>query len=185
MTRPGAFLVIVLALAAAACGGGGEEGYSPEVERNFTQECVDEAMAAADGALMEADAREYCSCTYDEIEATVPFAEFAEYDDRAREDEDAKLPPELEQAAAGCRAEQGYSESTEKAFVASCAESAVAEGLSQAQAREYCGCTFAEIEAKVPFEEFAESDAKARKDPSAEPPPKLAAAAEHCAESIG
>jgi hypothetical protein len=64
-------------------------------------------------------------------------------------------------------------------------ESAVDEGLTKPEAREYCGCTFAEIKAKLPFEEFAEYDAKARKDPSAEPPPKLAAAVKRCAESIG
>lgn len=184
MRRLGALLAIVPALAVSACGGG-EEAYSPEVERNFMEECVGGAEKSGAGAQVEAEAREYCSCSYDKMEATVPFAEFAEYDDQAREDEDAPLPPKFAAIIEACRLEQGYSATTETTFVASCVESAVGEGLSNAQAREYCGCTYREIKAKVPFEEFAEYDAKARKNPSAAPPPKMAAAVERCAESIG
>jgi hypothetical protein len=186
MPKPlGALVVVLLALAAPACGGGGDEAYSPEVERNFTEECVGEAVDAGEGALLEVDARAFCSCTYTEIEATVPFAEFAKYDDQAREDENAKLPSKFEAAAIGCRTKLGYSKSTERTFLSTCAGSAVEEGLSRSEAREYCGCTYAEIKAKVPFEEFAEYDAKAQRDPSAAPPPKMAAAVERCAESLG
>jgi hypothetical protein len=185
MRRLGAFLAIVLALAAAACGGGEEEAYSPQVESNFMEECVGGAERDDAGAKVEAETREYCSCTYGELEATVPFAEFAEFDQQASEDEDAPLPPKFVAIAEACRLKQGYSATTEKTFVDACAASAVEEGLSEAQAQDYCDCTYTEIKANVPFEEFAEYDAKAQKDPSATPPPKMTAAVERCAESVG
>jgi len=182
-TRLGA-LVVVLALVAAGCGGG-EDAYSPEVERNFTDECVDSAVGNEQSGLSEAEATEYCSCTYDEISAEVPFAEFAEYDEQAREDEATPLPPKFEDAAIRCRIEQGYTEGVGRTFTSECVKSAVEDGVGEAQAREFCGCAFSEIKAKVPFEEFAEYDAKARKDPSAKPPPAMNAAIERCAESLG
>ena len=184
---PAALLLVVLMLAAAACGGGGDEEYSPEVEREFTESCVDSAVESGDGALGETEATAYCSCTYREIETNIPFEQFAEYDEQAREDPDTPPPPEFREAAEKCRADQGYSAAVKQSFTSQCVESALAgEGsITEAQAREYCDCTFAEIEANVPFDEFAEYDAKARKDPSAEPPPKIAAAVETCAESVG
>ena len=184
MKRPAALVVIALAFAAAACGGG-EEEYSPEVESNFMEECVKGAAEVGAGAQVEAETREYCSCSYDKVEATVPFEEFAAYDERAREDENTPLPPKFAAIVESCRLEQGYSAITEKSFIDSCVASAVDEGLSEAQAQDYCDCTYREIEANVPFEEFAEYDAKAQKDPSAQPPPKMTAAVERCAESIG
>lgn len=184
MKRPAALVVIALALTAAACGGG-EEEYSPEVESNFMEECVKGAEEAGAGAQVETETREYCSCSYDKLEATVPFEEFAEYDEQASEDENTPLPPKFAAIVESCALEQGYSAITEKSFVDACVESAIDEGLSKSEAQQYCGCTYKEIEAKVPFEEFTEYDAKAQKDPSAEPPPKMAAAVERCAELIG
>lgn len=96
-----------LALVAAGCGGSAEEGYSPAVEESFTAECVKAANAAGQGALSEADAREYCTCAYDDIEANVPFEVFAEYDERAREDENAEPPPAIAAAAERCAEDVG------------------------------------------------------------------------------
>ena len=181
----GALLVIVPALAAAACGGGGAEGYSPEVKGNFMDECVEGAVDASGGAAIEAATQEYCSCTYDELAASVPYEEFAEGEERAPEDEDVPLPPEYEAAVAKCRAEQGYSEGTRAVFVATCVKSAVDQQLTEAEAQDYCRCAFAELKAKIPYTEFDRYDAQARRDPSAELPPKLAAVFEHCAGSLG
>ena len=98
--RLAACLFVALALAVAGCGG--EDDYSDNVEENFTEECVKSAVESGDGALTEAQADEYCQCTYDDIEANVPFEEFAEYDDRAREDENAPVPPKIAAAAERC-----------------------------------------------------------------------------------
>ena len=97
-----ALAVVALALAASACGSSEEEGYSPQVEESLTTECIKSATASGQGAFTEEEARSYCKCTYDEIEATVPFQEFAEYDEKAREDEDIPLPPKMEAAVEKC-----------------------------------------------------------------------------------
>jgi len=185
MKLPEALVVMALVVGAAACGGADEEGYSPEVERNLVQRCVDRSIEAGDGAAIEAEKREYCSCTYDEIEASGLFEEFAEGDRPTREDEDTPLSSKLDAIVAKCLAEQGYSARLEKTFVAGCVESSRDEGVSVAKARGFCSCSFAEFKAKIPFEEFAEYDAKTRKDLSAEPPPKMAAVAERCKASVG
>ena len=152
------------------------------MERNFTEECVDSAVEAQESGLNKAEATEYCSCTYDEIRAKVPFAE---YDGQAREDEAAPLPQKLEAAAARCRLRQGYTEGVAKTFTSECVESAVDDGVGEAKAREFCGCVVAEAKAKVPFEVFAEFDTKAQKDPSAKPPAAMDAAIQRCAKSLG
>lgn len=94
-------LFAALALLAAGCGGE-DEGYSAEVESNFMEQCVPSALESGKGALSEAKAREYCQCGYDEIEATVPYEEFAEYDEKAREDPSTPLPPKMKAVIERC-----------------------------------------------------------------------------------
>jgi hypothetical protein len=98
--RLAALLFAALALAVAGCGG--EDDYSEDVEETFTEECVKAAIESGQGALTEAQADEYCQCTYDDIEANVPFEEFAEYDERAQEDENAPVPPKIAAAVERC-----------------------------------------------------------------------------------
>ena len=102
MTRLLAFLVAILSLAVAGCGG--EEGYSEDVEETFMAECVPAAIEAGAGALSEDRAREYCKCSYDEIEAAVPFDEFAEYEEKSREHPETPLPPKAAGIARRCAA---------------------------------------------------------------------------------
>jgi hypothetical protein len=45
---------------------------------------------------------------------------------------------------------------------------------------ELCRCAYAVIKAKVPFDEFADYDAKVLKNPSANPPPRIVAALRPC-----
>ena len=99
MGRLAACVVAAVALAAAGCGG--DESYNDDVEESFTTECV-KAASEGEGALTEAEADRYCQCTYDDIEANVPFEEFADYDDAVREDENAPVPPKIEAAAERC-----------------------------------------------------------------------------------
>jgi hypothetical protein len=65
-------------------------------------ECVKAAVEQGEGNLEEANARDYCQCTYDDIEANVPFDEFAEFDAAVTENEDATPPPEVVAAARRC-----------------------------------------------------------------------------------
>ena len=102
-----ALTAAAITLAAAACGSSEDEGYSPQVEESFTTECVKSATAGGDGEFTEQEAQSYCKCTYDEIEATVPFDQFAEYDEKAREDENTPLPPKMNAAVEKCVDELG------------------------------------------------------------------------------
>ena len=92
MKRLFGLAVVALALAASGCGGSEPDDYSPEVEEAFTGGCVDQAMETSNDAVPRTEAEEYCSCTYDEVAANVPFEEFAEYDARVEEDENARPP---------------------------------------------------------------------------------------------
>ena len=65
-------------------------------------ECVKAAVAQGQGQLTEAKARDYCQCTYDDIEANVPFDQFAAFDEAATKDDDATPPPGIAAAAQRC-----------------------------------------------------------------------------------
>jgi hypothetical protein len=75
-------------------GGGGGEGYTPEVEQEFIDACVGQAGEAG---------RSNCQCTYDELEANVPFDRFAELETQlASFEEGDELPQELLDAVTAC-----------------------------------------------------------------------------------
>jgi hypothetical protein len=86
------------ALVLAACGGEDAGGYSPEVEETFIEGC----LANSGDGLTDAKAREFCQCAYDDVEATVPFEEFEEYDAKTREDPNTPLPPRINAVLERC-----------------------------------------------------------------------------------
>ena len=94
-------MVAALTLAVVGCGGG-EEGYSEDVKERFTAECVPAALESGAGALSDAQARQYCNCTYDYLEANIPYEEFAEFDEKSREDPETPLPPKFDAVAERC-----------------------------------------------------------------------------------
>lgn len=83
---------VVACLVVASCGGddGGEEGYSPELRREFVADCT------ASGT-----AEELCSCYYDRLEAEVPFERFQELDEALRE-APVELPQDIQDMAVDC-----------------------------------------------------------------------------------
>jgi actin-like ATPase involved in cell morphogenesis len=75
-------------------GGGEAGGYTAEVEQEFIAACVGEAGEAG---------RASCQCTYDELEANVPFERFAELNAEVVSlDEGDELPQELLDAVSAC-----------------------------------------------------------------------------------
>jgi hypothetical protein len=74
--------------------GSGSEGYTAEVEQEFVDSCVREA---GEGSTSR------CQCTYDELEANVPFERFTELDSElAGFAEGDELPQELLDAVSAC-----------------------------------------------------------------------------------
>jgi hypothetical protein len=74
-------------------GGGGAEGYTAEVEQDFIAACVGQAGEAG---------RASCQCTYDELEANVPFERFAELESELASSDSDELPQELVDAVTAC-----------------------------------------------------------------------------------
>jgi hypothetical protein len=87
---------------------------------------------------------------------------------------------------AGCGGEEdSYSPEVKENFTTECVKSAVEEGagaLTDAKANAFCNCTYDDIAATVPFDEFKEYDAKAREDPNTPPPPRIEAAVDRCVD---
>jgi hypothetical protein len=104
------FIGLATALAAATvafsgCGGGSEPtSFTPEVEENFVNSCVD---SATEGSYPtdESDAERICGCMYDELRTRMSFEEFKAADDSLREGEQmsADLAATLQTAATACR----------------------------------------------------------------------------------
>ena len=94
---------IVGAIALTACGGGEPTGYTPEVQENFVNSCVDSATTAATPAD-ETDAERICGCMYNELKARMTFDEFKAADQSLREGEQmsAELRATLNEAASQC-----------------------------------------------------------------------------------
>lgn len=92
------------AMALAACGGGGEPtSFTPEVEDNFVNSCVDSATTGATPAE-ESDAERICGCMYNELKQRMTFDEFKAADDSLREGNQmsAELTATLQAAATAC-----------------------------------------------------------------------------------
>lgn len=90
-------------LALAACGGGEPTSYTPEVQENFVNSCVDSATTAATPAD-ESDAEQVCGCMYNELKARMTFDEFKAADESLRDGEQmsAGLRSTLNAAASQC-----------------------------------------------------------------------------------
>jgi hypothetical protein len=92
------------AMALAACGGGGEPtSFTPEVEDNFVNSCVDSATTGATPAE-ESDAERICGCMYNELKQRMSCEEFKAADESLREGDQmsADLSATLQAAASAC-----------------------------------------------------------------------------------
>lgn len=76
----------------AACGGEGEAGYGDEFRDGFLRTC--DAATGGNATI--------CECTYERLQATVPFDEAAELDRQLQDDPEHTLEPELADLIAGC-----------------------------------------------------------------------------------
>jgi hypothetical protein len=86
--------VVVAAL--AACGSDvTATNYTDENREAFLTACT---IPGEDPTLI----RDVCECTYDEIEATVPFADFVAMEERLAFDSLAPLPDEITELMADC-----------------------------------------------------------------------------------
>ena len=96
-------VAVAAALALAACGGGEPTSYSPEMQENFVNSCVDSAMNGT-APPEESDAEQICGCMYDELKARMSFDEFKAADESLREGEQmsSDLAADLQAAAAQC-----------------------------------------------------------------------------------
>jgi hypothetical protein len=74
----------------------GTGGYTPEIEANFLDSCT------GGGAVSDS----VCQCTYDTIEAEIPFDRFMEIDAELNENPDAQ-PQELVDIVNQCSEEAG------------------------------------------------------------------------------
>ena len=91
-------------MALAACGGGGEPtSFTPEVEDNFVNSCVDSATTGATTAE-ESDAERICGCMYNKLKQRMSFEEFKAADESLREGDQmsADLSATLQAAASAC-----------------------------------------------------------------------------------
>lgn len=70
---------------------------------------------------------------------------------------------------------QLYDAAARDAFMGAC----TATGNSE----DHCRCTIDQIAATLPFEDFVAFEQRLGADPSAPPPPQLAAATEHCLDT--
>ena len=98
-----AMVAAAATMALAACGGGEPTSYTPEVQENFVNSCVDSATNGTDPAP-ESDAERICGCMYNELKARMSFDEFKAADASVREGEQmsADLRATLQAAAAEC-----------------------------------------------------------------------------------
>ena len=104
-----AFVGLATALVSATvgfsgCGDGSEPtSFTPEVQENFVNSCVDSATEGSSPAD-ESDAERICGCMYDELKARMSFEEFKAADDSLREGEEmsTELAATLKAAASAC-----------------------------------------------------------------------------------
>jgi hypothetical protein len=94
---------VAATMALAACGGDEPTSYTPEVQENFVNSCVD---SATNGTTLspESDAERVCGCMYNELKARMSFEEFKAADASLREggQMSADLRATLQAAAAQC-----------------------------------------------------------------------------------
>jgi hypothetical protein len=98
-----ATVAVATTMALASCGGDEPTSYTPEVEENFVDSCIDSATSGSTPAP-EADAERVCGCMYNELKARMSFEEFKAADESLREGEQvpADLRATLQAAAAQC-----------------------------------------------------------------------------------
>ena len=108
-------MAMAMAMALAACGGDEPTTYTPEVQENFVNSCVDSATSGTAPAD-ESDAEQLCGCMYNELKARMSFEEFKTADQSLREGEQmsSDLAATLQAAAGACtkaadRAKRGRS----------------------------------------------------------------------------
>jgi len=94
---------VAMAMALAACGGDEPTTYTPEVQENFVNSCVDSATSGTAPAD-ESDAEQLCGCMYNELKARMSFEEFKTADQSLREGEQmsSELAATLQAAAGAC-----------------------------------------------------------------------------------
>jgi hypothetical protein len=106
-------LSLVAVLVGSACGGGGNgeggEGYPDDAVSNFMASCEPSAVESSQGALTAEEARNVCRCVIDELQQTLPFEDFREYDARADE-RPADPPAEVTAALENCTESLGTGE---------------------------------------------------------------------------
>ena len=100
-------LSLAAMLIALGCGGGdngeGDEGYPDEAVSNFMETCPPSTVESSQGALTPEEARTWCRCVINELEETLSFEGFREYDARVREQGvDVDPPSEVTEAAEKC-----------------------------------------------------------------------------------
>ena len=94
---------VAVAMALAACGGDEPTTYTPEVQENFVNSCVDSATSGTAPAD-ESGAEQLCGCMYNELKARMSFEEFKTADQSLREGEEmsSELAATLKAAAGAC-----------------------------------------------------------------------------------
>ena len=98
-----AIVAVAMAMALAACGGDEPTTYTPEVQENFVNSCIDSATSGTAPAD-ESDAEQLCGCMYNELKARISFEEFKTADQSLREGEQmsSELAATLQAAAGAC-----------------------------------------------------------------------------------
>ena len=95
--------LVAATVAFSGCGGSEPTSFTPEVQENFVDSCVDSATQGSAPAS-ESDAERNCGCMYDELKARMSFEEFRAADDSLRQGEkmSADLAATLQAAATAC-----------------------------------------------------------------------------------
>ncbi len=95
--------LVAATVAFSGCGGSEPTSFTPEVQENFVNACVDSATTGTAPAA-ESDAERICGCMYDELKARMTFDEFKAADDSLRQGDQmsAQLASTLQEAAAAC-----------------------------------------------------------------------------------
>jgi hypothetical protein len=95
--------LVAATVALSGCGGSEPTSFTPEVEDNFVNSCVDSATQGASPAS-ESDAERICGCMYNELKQRMTFDEFKAADDSLREGNQmsAELTATLQAAATAC-----------------------------------------------------------------------------------
>ncbi|KAA0234176.1 MAG: hypothetical protein JJLCMIEE_01916 [Acidimicrobiales bacterium] len=99
-SRIAAALVLIALLVLSACTGSKQPtSYDDKVEANFVGACTEQGSG-----------EDFCQCSYEGMQETVPFDVFAEFDEVQAEAEDSEqiadeMPPEIRNVINNCSAD--------------------------------------------------------------------------------